>query len=132
MRTSWSPARARMVSHAPSISVICLPGLFPGIDHPGIAGLARPGLEDADRRRRKVDRAGASFPVGEVNLGRVEIDMLPAQGQDFVSAAAGDGRRRCGRGTIGGGREARPAEWTPGRSGFSERGRQKAGGGVTP
>ena len=99
---------------------------------PGIAGLARPGLEDADRRRRQVDRAGASFPVGEVNLGRVEIDMLPAQGQDFVSAAADDGRRRCGRGTIGGGHEARPAEWTPGRSGISERGRQKAGGGVAP
>ena len=35
-----------------------------------------------------MDGAGAGFPVGEMNLGRVEIDMLPAQGQDFVSAAA--------------------------------------------
>ena len=56
---------------------------------PGIAGLAQQGLEDADRRRRQVNRAGASLAVGEMNLGRVEIDMLPAQGQDFVSAAAG-------------------------------------------
>ena len=55
---------------------------------PGIAGLARQRLQEADRRRRQVDRAGASLPVGEVNLGRIEIDMLPAQGQDFVSAAA--------------------------------------------
>ena len=101
-------------------------------DHPRIAGLARPGLEDADRRRREVDSAGASLPVGEVNLGRVEIGMLPAQGQEFVSAAAGDGRRRCGRGTVGSGHEARPAEWIPGRSGFSGRGRSKVGGGVAP
>ena len=50
----------------------------------GLPGLARQGLEDADRRRRQVNRAGASLPVGEMNLGRVEIDMLPAQGQDFV------------------------------------------------
>ena len=29
---------------------------------PGIAGLARQGLEDADRGWRQVDRSGASFP----------------------------------------------------------------------
>ena len=45
--------------------------------------------------------AGAGFPVGEMNLGLVEIDVLPAQGQDFVSAAArqhqqADRRNRAG------------------------------------
>ena len=42
MRTSWSPARARMVSHAASMSVMCRPGLFPGMTHglPGLRGRA--------------------------------------------------------------------------------------------
>ena len=101
MRTSCSSARARMVSQAASMSVMCVPGLAPGMTQ-GLPGLARQVREDADRRRGQVNRARASFPIGEVNLGRVEIDMLPAQGQDFVSAAArqhqqADRRDRAGR-----------------------------------
>ena len=69
---------------------------------PGIAGLAWHRLQDADRRRRQVDRAGASLPVGEVNLGRVEIDMLPSQGEDFVSAAAGEHQQADRRYRAGG------------------------------
>ena len=30
MRTSWSPARARMDDHDPSMSVMCVPGFAPG------------------------------------------------------------------------------------------------------
>ena len=70
------------------VDVCHVPARFGSRNDPGIAGLAWQVLEDADRRRRQVNRAGASLPVGEMNLGRVEIDMLPAQGQDFVSAAA--------------------------------------------
>ena len=42
MRTSWSPARARMASHAPSMSVMWVPGLAPEMTHglPGLRGRA--------------------------------------------------------------------------------------------
>ena len=69
---------------------------------PWIAGPARQGLEDANGRRREVNRAGASPPVGEMNLGRVEIDMLPAQGQDFASRAAGEHQQTDRRHGAGG------------------------------
>ena len=72
------------------VDVCHVPARLVSRDHPGIAGLARQGLQDANRRRREVNRAGASFPVGEMNLGRVEIDMLPAQGQDLAHPAAGE------------------------------------------
>ena len=61
------------------VDVCHVPARLGSRNDPGIAGLARQGLEDADRRRRQVNRAGASFPVGEMNLGRVEIDMLPGE-----------------------------------------------------
>ena len=54
---------------------------------PGIAGLARQGLEDADRRRRHVDRAGASLPVGEVNLGRVYWIKTGQLDRDLLAGA---------------------------------------------
>ena len=54
---------------------------------PETAGLGRQGLQDADGRRRQVDRAGARLSVDDAHLGLVEIDVLPAQSQDFVSAA---------------------------------------------
>ena len=57
-------------------------------DDPGIVRPARNVLEDAHCRRRQVDRARAGFPVGDADLGPVEIDMLPAQGEDLVQAAA--------------------------------------------
>ena len=84
------------------VDVCHVPARFGSRIDPGIAGFARQGLEDADRRRRQVNRAGASLPVGEMNLGRVEIDMPPAQGQDFVSSATRqheqtDRRHRAGR-----------------------------------
>ena len=71
-------------------------------NHPGIVRLARQGLQDVHRRRRQVNGAGAGFPVDDADLGLVEIDMLPAQGQDLVPAAAGqhqqaDRRHRAGR-----------------------------------
>ena len=52
MRTSWSPARARMVSQAPSMSVMCLPGLAPGMTQrlPGLGGRAsRTRTADGDK-----------------------------------------------------------------------------------
>ena len=88
------------------VDVRHVPARLGARNDPGTGGLARQVREDADRRRRQVNRAGASFPIGEVNFCRVEIDMLPAQGQDFVSAAArqhqqADRRDRAGgyRGT---------------------------------
>ena len=65
---------------------------------PGVrAGLARQGLENANRRRRHVNRAGASFSIGEVNLGSSEIDIVLAQGQDSVSAASREHQETDGR-----------------------------------
>ena len=65
-----------------------VPALLVSRNDPGIARRTRQGRENAGRRLGEVNRAGASFPVGEMNLGRVEIHMLSAQGQDFVSAAS--------------------------------------------
>ena len=52
VRTSWSQARARMVSHAASMSVMCRPGLFPGMTQglPGVRGrAARTRAADCER-----------------------------------------------------------------------------------
>ena len=42
MRTSWSPARARMLCHAPSMSAMWVPGFAPGTTQglPGSRGRA--------------------------------------------------------------------------------------------
>ena len=42
MRTSWSPACARIDAHDPSMSVMCVPGLAPGMTQrlPGLGGRA--------------------------------------------------------------------------------------------
>ena len=67
------------------VDVRHVPARLGARNDPGIAGLVRQVREDADRRRRQVNRAGASFPIGEVNFCRVEIDMLPAF-MDDISA----------------------------------------------
>ena len=57
--------------------------------HPGTVDPARQGLENADRGRGQLDRAGTSLGVGQVELAGIEVDILPAQGQDFVLPASG-------------------------------------------
>ena len=89
MRTSWSPARARMLCHAPSMSVMWLPGLAPGTTQrlPGTRG----GALQARRRPRATGglvRERQSCRRRCVKLGLVEIDMLPPQGEDFVPAGS--------------------------------------------
>ena len=52
MRTSWSPACARIDAHAPSMSVMCVPGLAPGMTQrlPGLGGRAsRTRTADGDK-----------------------------------------------------------------------------------
>ena len=52
MRTSWSPARTRIDAHAPSMSVMCVPGLAPGMTQrlPGLGGRAsRTRTADGDK-----------------------------------------------------------------------------------
>ena len=88
MRTSRSPTRARMGRpNAPSMSVMCVPGLAPGMTQrlPGLGGRAsRTRTADGDKWTVRAP----VFPSTMAHLGLVEIDVLPAQSQDFVSAAA--------------------------------------------
>ena len=73
MRTSWSPVRTRMASHDPSMSVMCVPGLAPGMTQrlPGLGGRAS--------RTRTVDRR-ADF---DADLHANVLDSRDYEGSTF-------------------------------------------------
>ena len=87
MRTSWSPA-PRPDGPPGGVDVGHVGARLEVRNDPRIVRIARQFLQDPDRRRRQVDRAGARIPVGEADLARVEVDVFPTQREDFISATA--------------------------------------------
>ena len=96
MRTSSSPARARIRSQWSFKLERCPPGFAPGITHglPGTRGRAA---------RTDTAAAGRGTTRGPVLLSRrrssaaSRFDLLPAQGEDLVPAAAGQHEEAQGR-----------------------------------
>ena len=104
MRTSWSRARARMVSHPPSMSVMCVPGLAPGMTQ----GL--PGLRGGDARPRAApgEAFGGECAVLVVVAGDDEARDAGGRREPARGPVGLDRARRSYRGGVGGGRAARP------------------------
>ena len=87
MRTSCSPAGARMLCQAPSMLATCLPDFAPGMTHglPALRGRAAcTSTADGDGW----DGAVAGFPIDDADFRPVQINMLPSKGEDLVPAAA--------------------------------------------
>ena len=79
-----------MDSQAPTISAMCRPDSAPGISQ-GLSGLRLRGraFSTYTAHGDTWSVRGCQFSVIDADLGLVEIDMLPEQSKDFVSAAAG-------------------------------------------
>ena len=79
-------------------------GITPGKD-PGVVGLSRQIDEDLFRCRGQRDGPHAGFPVRQSHLADLEVQVVPAQSEDFVAPASGqheeaDGRRRMSGGQM--------------------------------
>ena len=75
---------------------------LPADDHPRVVVRTGKGREDVHRRAGERHHPRTGLAVAEMKLGRVEIGMLPAQGQDFVPAAAGEHQQTDRRHRFGG------------------------------
>ena len=100
IRTPSSPARARIRSQWSFRFERCPPGFAPGITQ-GLPGDPGQAGEDGHRSGGEGHHPRPRLAVAEAQLGRLEVHLLPAKGEDLVPAAAGQHeeaqrrRRRC-------------------------------------